>query len=81
MNPASPSISTVPGGTIRSAASPSVGPNTWTRPGTASPPMTRRRAGVTIDLYEESNGTAGLQAGNGGDTLVASTTTGEQRHL
>jgi uncharacterized repeat protein (TIGR01451 family) len=32
--------------------------------------------GVTIDLYMETNGTSGLQTGSGGDTLVATTTTG-----
>jgi Prealbumin-like fold domain len=32
-------------------------------------------SGVTIDLFQESNGTAGLQTGTGGDTLVATTTT------
>jgi hypothetical protein len=31
--------------------------------------------GVTIDLYKESNGTAGLQTGCGGDTLVATAVT------
>jgi Prealbumin-like fold domain len=31
--------------------------------------------GVTIDLYLNSNGGAGLQTGSGGDTLVASTVT------
>ena len=31
--------------------------------------------GVTIGLYKESNGTAGLQTGTGGDTLVSTTTT------
>ena len=33
------------------------------------------QAGVTIDLYRESNGSAGLQTGSGGDVLVATTTT------
>ena len=37
------------------------------------------QSGVTIDLYKESNGCSGLQTGSGGDTLVATTTTGEQR--
>jgi hypothetical protein len=32
--------------------------------------------GVTIQLYKESNATTGLQTGTGGDTLVATTTTG-----
>jgi hypothetical protein len=31
--------------------------------------------GVTINLYQESNGTSGLQTGTGGDTLVRSTQT------
>ena len=31
--------------------------------------------GVTINLYKESNGSAGLQTGSGGDALVASTKT------
>jgi hypothetical protein len=31
--------------------------------------------GVTIQLYKETNKTAGLQTGTGGDTLVATTTT------
>ena len=37
--------------------------------------MTRGQSGVTINLYQETNSSSGLQTGSGGDTFVTSTTT------
>ena len=75
VSPAIPSISTVPGGTSSLGNLTIAGTKYLDQTGNGFSSDDTPQSGVTIDLYAESNSSAGLQAGSGGDTLVASTTT------
>ena len=75
VSPASPTITTVPGGSIALGSLTVSGTKYLDLTGNGFSSDDTPQSGVTIDLYEESNSTAGLQVGNCGDTFVASTTT------
>ena len=75
VNPASPTIVTVPGGSVSAGSFTISGTVSVDQTGCGFSSDQTPESGVTVDLYEESNATAGLQAGDGGDTLVATTTT------
>jgi parallel beta-helix repeat protein len=75
VSPANPSINTSPGGTISLGRLSISGTTYLDLTGNGFSTDDTPQSGVTIDLYEESNTCAGLQVGNSGDTLVASTTT------
>ncbi len=75
VSPAITSITTVPGGTIGVGSFVVSGTKYLDLTGNGVSAADTPQGGVTIDLYEESNSTAGLQAGSCGDTFVASTTT------
>ena len=75
-SPPSLALTTTPGGTIALGGSFTISGTKYldtTGNGLASGES--GQSGVTIDLYRESDGTAGLQVGSGGDLLVASTVT------
>jgi hypothetical protein len=71
---ATPSITTTPGGTLSLGMTIS-GTKYLDLTGNGFSNDDTPQAGVTINLYKESNGSSGLQVGSGGDTFVASTTT------
>jgi SdrD B-like domain len=73
--PASPTISTTPSGTVTYGNFTISGTKYLDLTGNGFSSNDTPLGGVTINLYRESNGSAGLQIGNGGDALVASTTT------
>ena len=75
VSPASPTITTVPGSTVSAGGFSISGTVDVDQTGCGFSSNQTPESGVTVDLYEESNGTAGLQSGSGGDTLVATTTT------
>jgi hypothetical protein len=75
VTPASPTIVTTPGGTVTLGAITISGTKYLDLTGNGFSSDDTPQAGVTIDLYESTNGTAGLQVGSGGDFLVATATT------
>jgi hypothetical protein len=75
ITPASPSITTAPGGPVQLGDITISGTKYLDLTGNGFSSDDTPQGGVTIDLYEESNGSAGLQTGSGGDKLVGTTTT------
>jgi hypothetical protein len=75
ITPASPTISTVPGGPVQLGEITISGTKYLDLTGNGFSSDDTPQGGVTIDLYEASNGSNGLQTGSGGDTLIGQTTT------
>ncbi len=72
---ASPSITTTPGGPVKLGNILISGFKYLDQTGNGYSSDDTPQSGVTIDLYESSNGNTGLQIGGGGDTLIATATT------
>ncbi|MGP0068579.1 MAG: SdrD B-like domain-containing protein [Isosphaeraceae bacterium] len=75
VSPASPTISTTPGGPVAIGNIVIGGTKYLDLTGNGFSSDDTPQSGVTIDLYKESDNTAGLQVGSGGDTLIATATT------
>ncbi len=72
---ASPSITTTPGGSVTIGSITICGTKFSDLTGNGFSSDDLPQSSVTINLYQESNGSSGLQTGNGGDTLVSSAKT------
>jgi hypothetical protein len=75
VSPASPQINTTPGGTVSIGNITISGTKYTDITGNGFSADDTPLGGVTINLYQETDSTAGLQVGSGGDKLVATTTT------
>ena len=76
-NIAAPTITTTPGGTVSIGNITISGTKYLDLTGNGFSADDTPDKGVTINLYQETNSTAGLQTGSGGDKLVATTTTAD----
>ncbi len=75
VTPATPGITTTPGGTVAIGSFVISGTKYLDTTGNGFSSDDTPQSGVTINLYEQTNNSGGLQVGSGGDTFVTSTTT------